>query len=123
MLNKFEHLTNGLTVIHCENVNEGGGEQGYIDISTINYGNSFKLEWHIWKVLVKKTKKSVGGSDPETGKILHLRRVIGEYISGPEFNFTLLNGDYFDVRNCNIFSFKPGTGHSGRIRKAKDEKI
>lgn len=123
IFNQFEHLSNGITIIYCENTKEGGIEEVYIDTHMFNYINSFKVEWKVWRKAGKKIDKYVGGTDSETGKILNLRRIVGEYINGLGFHFSLLNEDYFDIRNGNVFNFKPGTGHSGRVRKAKENKL
>lgn len=123
MLNKFEHLPNGLTVIFCTNTKEEREEEIYIDTEMFNYVNAFNVEWKVWEDSGKKQEKFVGGVNLETDKVINLKRLIGEYIFGSSYNFTLLNDDYVDHRNCNIFNFNPGTGHSGRVRNMKEQKL
>lgn len=123
MINKFEHLSNGLTLIYCLNTKEEREEKVYFDTDMFNYINAFNVEWKIWDDSGKKTEKIVGGINLKTDKILNLKRLIGEYLFGVEFNFTLLNGNYIDHRKCNVFNFSPGTGHSGKTKSIKEKKL
>lgn len=122
MLNKFEHLSNGLTVIHCVNTQEDKIEEVYIDTDMFNYLKVFNVVWKIWNDS-GNNEKIVGGSEPESGRVINLKRVVGEYLFGTEYHYTLLNNDYRDHRKCNIFKFLPGTGHSAKVRAIKKEKL
>ncbi|MDE0562925.1 hypothetical protein, partial [Exiguobacterium sp. B2(2022)] len=86
--------------------------------------SAFNIEWKVWDDTKKKKNsienpKVVGGTDLSTKKIYFLKRVIGEYLHGKDYVYSLLNGDYFDLRNSNIYPFKNGTGHSDQVRKEK----
>lgn len=123
MLNKYEHLDTGLTVIFCENTQKNIVEEVFIDTDMFNYIRGFNVEWKIWDANNKKENderlKTVGGTNIETSKILNLKRVIGEYLHGEGFHFTLLNNNYYDHRKKNIFKFNVGTGHSTKVRLEK----
>lgn len=128
VINRFEHLPNGLTVIFCTNTQLNIEEEVYIDTQMFNYITAFNVEWKIWDDSRGKNNnyipKVVGGVDldHDDHKILSLRRLIGEYLYDDSYHFSLLNENYYDLRNLNIFKFKPGTGHSRKIR-AKRAKL
>lgn len=123
MINKFEHLENGLTTILCENTQKDILEEVFIDTDMFNYIRGFNVEWKIWddskKEIDGEKAKIVGGTNIDSGKVQNLKRLIGEYLYGEEYNFTLLNDDYYDLRKTNIFKFSVGTGHSSKVRTEK----
>lgn len=125
MINQFEHLNNGLTIIFCENTQLKSIEEVYIDTTLFNYISAFNIEWKVWDDSKNKndgnTKpKVVGGVDLDNDKkIIFLKRLIGEYLYGKDFSYSLLNGDHLDLRQINLFKFRHGTGHSGQVRAEK----
>jgi hypothetical protein len=121
MRNNYEHLSNGLTVIFCTNTKLDTEEEVYIDTQMFNYITAFNVEWKVWddsRGKGKNVPKIVGGIDldHDDNKILFLRRLIGEYLYGDSYHYSLLNENFYDLRRMNIFKFKPGTGHSGKVR-------
>lgn len=129
MINNYEHLSNGLTVILCMNTKLEKEEEVYVDTQMFNYINAFNVEWKVWddakgKKAINNVPKVVGGTDLDDNdnKIIFLRRLIGEYLYGESYHYSLLNENYYDLRRLNIFKFKPGTGHS-RIVRAKKAKL
>lgn len=124
MINRYEHLDSGLTIIFCENTQKDTLEEVFIDTDMFNYIKGFNVEWKVWDDSRKEKDgekaKTVGGTNIDSGKIQKLKRIIGEYLYGEEYNFTLLNDDYYDLRKSNIFKFSVGTGHSSKVRIEKN---
>lgn len=120
MINDFEHLDNGLTIIFCRNTKEDVIEDVFINTKMFNYIRSFNVEWKIWDDNSKKGK-NVAGTNIDNGKILNLKRVIGQYLYGEEYNFSLLNDNSNDLRNSNVFKFNVGTGHSSKVKSEKNQ--
>lgn len=123
MINRYEHLDNGLTIVFCENTQKDILEEVFIDTDMFNYIRGFNVQWKVWDDSRKEKNgekgKIVGGTNIDSGKIQNLKRIIGEYLYGEEYNFTLLNDDYYDLRKSNIFKFSAGTGHSSKVRIEK----
>ncbi|MFP7492970.1 hypothetical protein SFC66_04200 [Terribacillus saccharophilus] len=127
MINDFKHLSQGLTVIFCNNTLLKSIEEVYVDTTLFNYISAFNVEWKIWvdkkgNNVSGKRDRVVGGVDLDNDRrIVFLKRLIGEYLHGQDYSYSLLNGDYFDLRNDNIYKFKNGTGHSSQVRAEKKE--
>ena len=111
MYNEFKHIHNDLTVIFCTDTIAKKDVKVYIDTNIFHYINTFDIEWKSWSnsKANNTVEKFIGGTDRKSGKAIRLRKVIGDYLFGRGKQYTTINKNYCDLRQCNIFAFKKGT--------------
>jgi hypothetical protein len=122
MYNEVKHLHNGLTVLFCKDTKAKNIVEVYVDTEIYHYISSLKVEWKSWSGTRNgNVEKFIGGVNELTGKSINLKKVIGDYLFGKGKHFTLINGNHCDLRQCNIFSFKPGSLNNPSVKQQMKE--
>lgn len=100
MLNKFEHLSNGITVVHAKlgKKNSGSTAKVYIDSEDFEKVNTATTEfWSLWGA---KDKPSVVANI--NGKYTKMSRIIKNIENKPNYLAILANKNPLDLRSDNI---------------------
>ncbi|MER2107663.1 MAG: hypothetical protein ABS949_12060 [Solibacillus sp.] len=114
MENKFEHLKNGLTKIYCEGIKTKDVTEIYIDTLAFPYAYGDEKEWKVYRGERYDTKEIKSHSDNKK-----LIREIGENFFGKDFRFSLVNGDYTDLRLENIYAYPRNISGGRYLRNIK----
>ena len=109
MRNEFKHLDSGLTVLFCKNVRKKIIETVYMDTKMFSYISPLDIEWKIYISPERGERFYVGGTTK--GRLIFLKEQIGIYAHNysTDYQVSLINGNYFDLRSCNLFGSKPDT--------------
>lgn len=117
MKNEYEDLGNGLTIIYCKS--KDGKDLFEVYVNTVYM--SLILPYNVrWRVFNSGGNNKIGASYSLGGPIF-LVNLIGTYEYGEDKNFSLIYGNFCDLRVENIYAYPKTQGHGIELTRKREK--